>query len=136
MPKLRFHILLLAIWVLMANAHALTSDEAKAIAVGDGDARIEALRASVASADDKTVQFIQALSDDAVKVVAGKPLIVNDGQGVDPVSGAAQALPDTAEEVMNNNRMRGELDAALASLKLMSPDAAVRRAAVKTLQAT
>jgi urea transport system permease protein len=35
---------------------------------------------------------------------------------------------------MNNNRMRGELDSALASLKLLSPDVAVRREAVKTLQ--
>jgi urea transport system permease protein len=35
---------------------------------------------------------------------------------------------------MNNNRMRGEIDSALAALKLMSKDEAVRREAVKTLQ--
>jgi urea transport system permease protein len=125
---------LFALFFVAAHADALSISEANGIAIGDGDARIEALRAAVAGADDKTVQFLQALSDDAVKVVAGKPLIVKDGQGVDPVTGAAQALPDTAEDVMNNNRMRGELDAALASLQLMSPDAVVRRAAVKTLQ--
>jgi len=127
-------ITFLALFFAGVHAHALSDSEAKSIAIGDGDARIEALRASVSSADDKTVQFIQALSDDAVKVVAGKPLIVKDDKGIDPVTGATQALPDTAEEVMNNNRMRGELDAALAGFKLMSPDADVRRAAVKTLQ--
>jgi len=134
MPKRIIHLLLFATVLIAGNAYALTDSEAKAIAVGEGDTRIEALRASVAGADEKTVQFIQALSDDAVKVVAGKPLIVKDDKGVDPVSGAEQPLPETAEDVMNNNRMRGEIDTALAALKLLSPDEAVRRDAVKTLQ--
>jgi urea transport system permease protein len=126
--------LALAICFVFGNAHALTPGQAKAIAIGEGDARIEALRAAVAGADDKTVTFIQALSDDAVKVVAGNPVIVKDDKAVDPVSGTETALPDSAEDVMNNNRMRGELDTALASLKLLSTDPAVRLDAVKTLQ--
>jgi urea transport system permease protein len=116
------------------NVHALTPDAAKAMAMGEGDARIEALRAAVAGADDKTVQFIQAMADDAVQVVADKPVIARDDKAVDPVTGQESLLPDTAEDVMNNNRMRGEIDSALASLKLLSSDVAVRRAAVKTLQ--
>ncbi len=134
MPK-RLHQLLVAVLLCATtHAHALTPDQAKAIAVGDGDTRIEALRAAVAGADEKTVLFIQALSDDAVKVVAGVPVIVKDSKAVDPVSGTETALPDTAEDVMNNNRMRGEIDTAMASLKLLSTDPAVRRDAVKTLQ--
>jgi urea transport system permease protein len=134
MPK-RLHQLALMVMLCMATSvPALTPDQARAIAVGEGDARIEALRAAVAGADEKTVRFIQALSDDAVKVVAGQPVIVKDGRAIDPVSGTETALPDTAEDVMNNNRMRGELDTAMASLKLLSTDAAVRRDAVKTLQ--
>jgi urea transport system permease protein len=93
-----------------------------------------ALRAAVAGADEKTVAFIQALSDDAVKVVAGKPVIVKGDRAIDPLTGVESALPDTFEDVMNNNRMRGELDSALAALKLLSIDEAVRREAVKTLQ--
>ena len=127
-------ILVIAAMLLSASAHALTADEAKAIAVGEGDARIEALRTAVLNPDEKTTAFIQALSDDAVKVVSGKPFIVKDDKGLDPVTGVAVALPDTAEDVMNNNRMRGELDNALAALKLLSSDEAVRRAAIKTLQ--
>ena len=134
MPK-RLHQLLLAVLLCgTAHAYALTPDQAKAIAIGEGDARIEALRAAVADADDKTVQFIQALSDDAVKVVAGVPVIVRNGKAVDPVSGIETALSDTADDVMNNNRIRGEIDTAMASLNLLSADAAVRRDAVKTLQ--
>ncbi len=127
-------LLLFAIFFIAGSAHSITAKEAKAIAIGEGDARIEALRAAVAGADEKTAQFIQALSEDAVKVVGGIPLIVKDDKGVDPVTGAEVALPDTAEDVMNNNRMRGELDTALAALKLLSGDPAVRREAVKTLQ--
>ena len=134
MPKRIHQRLLLAILLIATHAYALTADEAKAIAIGDGDARIEALRASIAGADDKTAQFIQALSDEAVKVVAGKPVIVKEDKAIDPVTGTEATLPETAENVMNNNRMRGEIDTALASLKLLSADAMVRRDAVKTLQ--
>ena len=127
-------ILVTALLLLSASAHALTADEAKAIAVGEGDSRIEALRAAVLKPDAKTIAFIQALSDDAIKVVGGKPVVVQDDKGVDPVTGVSAALPDSAEDVMNNNRMRGELDTALATLKLLSADEAVRREAIKTLQ--
>lgn len=135
MPKHLYQLLCMLILLCVAvGAQALTPQQAQAIAIGESDARIAALRAAVDGADDKTEVFIQALSDDAVKVVAGRPVIVKDDKAVDPVSGAQSTLPDTAEDVMNNNRMRGEIDTALASLKLLSTDAAVRREAVKTLQ--
>ena len=134
MPKkVRQWFCVLALCVL-SNAYGLTPDQAKAIAVGEGDARIDALRAAIVGADEKTVQFIQALADDTVKLVADKPMIVKDDKAFDPVTGLEAALPDTAEGVMNNNRMRGELDSALATLKLLSPDVAVRTQAIKTLQ--
>ena len=126
--------ILFAIFSIAANAHAISADKVKSIAIGEGETRIEALRGAVTEADEKTLAFIQALSDDAVKVVDGLPVIVKDGKAVDPVTSAESALPDTAEDVMNNNRMRGEIDSALAALKLMSKDEAVRREAVKTLQ--
>ena len=85
------------------------------------------------SADARTVSFIQALSDDAVKLVGEVPVMVIDGKGLDPVTLAEVTVPDTAEDVMNNNRMRGELDTALAAVKLLSPEVAIRRAAIQTL---
>ena len=133
MPNRFSSLFAIAIFFIAGHAHSITPAAINAIAIGDGDARIEALRAAVVGADDKTIAFIQALSDDAVKVVAGKPVIVKGDKAIDPVTGVESALPDTLEDVMNNNRMRGELDAALASLKLLSSDANVRREAVKTL---
>ena len=43
------------------------------------------------------------------------------------------ALPEGAEDVTNNNRMRGALEAALAGLRVLSPDVGVRRGAVDEL---
>ncbi|WP_137895336.1 urea ABC transporter permease subunit UrtB [Ramlibacter sp. 2FC] len=127
-PLLLLTALLFSGWV-----HALTADEARALAVGETDARVEALNRLVASADDKTAAFIQALADDAVKLAGDQVLVVRDGKGSDPVSGAELAVPDSAEDVINNNRMRGELDTALAGLKLFSKDDRQRLAAVMAL---
>ena len=133
--KSRFFGIWLLLALLSGSALALTAEQAKGIAVGETDARIEALNKAVSSADERTAAFIQAVSDDAVKVAGDKVFIVRDGKGTDPVSGAAATVPDGAEDVINNNRMRGELDSALAALKLFSPDEKVKREAIKSLQA-
>lgn len=126
--------LLLLATALAFQAHALTADEAKAIAAGDSDARIEALNKAVATADDKTAAFLQALADDAVKTAGGKVFVVKDGKGFDPVTGAEAALPADAEDVVNNNRMRGEIDSALSALKLFSKDDKLRAEAVREMR--
>ena len=123
----------LAGMTLACAAHALTFDEALGMAVGESDARIEALAKAVAQGDDKTAAYLQALADDAVKVAAGKVLVVKDGQGFDPVTGQAVAVPPDAEDVMLNNRLRGEIDTALAALKLFSSDTALRKQAALAL---
>jgi urea transport system permease protein len=121
-----------AVWGLTA-AQALTMDEARGIAIGDTTARVEALAKAVAQGDEKTAAYLQALADDVVKIAKDKVLVVRDGQGLDPVTGQALAVPPDAEDVMLNNRLRGELDTALAALKLFSPDLKVRRLAALSL---
>ena len=124
-------VLSIALLFIAVQARALTAVDVKGIAFGESDARIEALNQAVASADDKTAAFFQAIADEAVKVAGEQVVIVRDGKGFDPVSGTAMALPDGLEDLMLNNRLRGELDSALAALKLFSPDAKVRSAAIK-----
>jgi len=131
---LRWLAWLTAALLCAAPALALTPQQARALVVGEAETRIAALNAVLAGADEKTVALIQALSDDAVKFTETAVMVVRDGKGYDPVTGAEVALPEAAEDVINNNQMRGELDAALASIKLFSPDVAVRTEAVKTLQ--
>ncbi len=128
-------LLLIAAFVIAGQAHSLTPKEAKTIAIGESEARIEALNRALVSADDKTQAFLKAILDDAVKVAEDNVFVVKDGKGFDPVTGAELALPDTAEDVINNNMMRGQLEAALAGFKLFSNDEKDRRDGIKALQA-
>ncbi len=121
--------------VVLGHTHALalTAEQARALTLGDTDARVSALQKALASPDAQTAAFLQAMADDAVKVNGTQVLIVRDGKAFDPVNGEATALPDTAEDVINNNRMRGEIDAALSALQLLSPDATQRLQAAKSV---
>jgi urea transport system permease protein len=116
--------LLLALACFGSAAHALTPDRAAAIAIGDTDARIAALNQSAADADPELIPFVRALLDGEVKTADGKVYVV---QG-------DQTAPDTAEDVINNNRMRGALEAALGALKLVSLDVQVRTEALDELR--
>ena len=130
---LRLITLLLAL-VAAAPAVALTQDLAARIAAGDNDARIAALGEAVAAGDAALAPFVQALLADEVKVAGGKAFVVRDGKAFDAVSGAAVAVPDGAEDVVNNNRMRRELEAAMAAMGLFSPDRDLRAKAIAALK--
>jgi urea transport system permease protein len=116
------------------SVSALTTEQARALTLGDTDARVAALQKALAAPDAQTAAFLQAMADDAVKVVNGtQVLVVRDGKAFDPVRGEATTLPDGAEDVINNNRMRGEIDAALSALQLLSPDAKLRIQAARSV---
>ena len=129
----------MAVWGMLVSmtlasaAHALTVEEVRGMAVGDGDARVQALARAVLQGDEKTAAYLQALSDDVVKIAGDKVLVVRDGKGFDPVSGQAMDVPPEAEDVLLNNRLRGEIDTALAALKLFSADMALRKQAALAL---
>ncbi|WP_026434652.1 urea ABC transporter permease subunit UrtB [Acidovorax sp. JHL-9] len=122
----------LLLWVTV-QAHALTAEQALAMAAGETDDRVAAVQQAVAEPSERTAAFLRALADDAVKVAGGKALIVRDDKGIDPVTGAEVPVPADAEEIINNNRMRGEIDTALAGLALFGKDEAQRMAAAKAL---
>jgi len=115
------------------SAVALTTDQVRALTLGDTDARVTALQKALASADATTAAFLQAMADDAVKISGTQVLVVRDGQAFTPLSGEPTSLADDTEDVINNNRMRGEIDAALSALQLLSPDAVLRLQAAKSV---
>jgi urea transport system permease protein len=119
---------------LSLSAQALTPEQALRIASGDNDARIAALNEAAAAGDAALVPFVQAMLADEVKVTAERAFIVRDGKAVDAATGAAATLPDNAEDVVNNNRMRREMQAVLASLALFSPERDVRAKAIAQLK--
>jgi hypothetical protein len=63
-----------------------------------------------------------------VKTKGDKVFVVKDDKAFDPVTGAETPLPADAEDVINNNLMRSEIDNALAALKLFSKDEKQRAA--------
>ncbi|MBA4178522.1 MAG: urea ABC transporter permease subunit UrtB, partial [Leptothrix sp. (in: Bacteria)] len=123
---------LLLAWCGLAGA--LTHDQALRIAQGESDARIAALNEVVVAADPALSAYVQALLADEVKLAGGRAYVVRDGQATDVATGAAATLPEGAEDVINPNRVRRELEAALAALKLFSPDRALRAKAIAELK--
>ncbi len=117
-----------AAWLLLALywplfSWALTDAQRLAIAAGESDARIAALHERVAAGDAELAPFLRALLAGDVKIVAGRAVLVSAGQA-----------PEGAEDVVNNNRMRREMEAALAGLALFSPERSDRAKAIAALK--
>jgi urea transport system permease protein len=120
--------------LIQGGAQALTPAQASAIATGDSDERIAALNQAAAEGAPGLGEFVQALLDDEVKVAGDKVFVLRDDKAVEAATGAPATLPADAEDVVNNNRVRGALNAARAALQLFSSDVAARRAGVAELQ--
>ena len=127
-------------WILIwgclcfsVGAHALTASQALEMSVGESDARIQAISKALSTADPQTIRLLQAMANDAVRVSGEQVWIVQNAKTLDAVTGLESKLPDDAQEVMLNNRMRAEIDAALATLQLFSPDERERSVAALSL---
>ena len=106
------------------SAWALPPELANRIAAGEGDDRVAAIQQALAAGDASLGPYLRALQDGRVRVKAGQALVIAEG---------AEA-PADAEEPLLNNRMRREIDAALAGLDLLSADPEVRAKALATLR--
>jgi urea transport system permease protein len=128
--------LLIAAFAVIANAAFAALDPAVVgkLASGDSDEKVAAIAAVVAAGDARAVPLLKALADGELQTAGSQVLIVKNGAATDAISGASVApLPEPREDVMVNNRLRREIDGALAALRLVSPDRAVRLAAAKEL---
>ncbi|MDR7336152.1 urea ABC transporter permease subunit UrtB [Roseateles asaccharophilus] len=106
------------------SAWALSPELAARIAAGESDDRVAAIQQALAAGDASLGPFLRALQDGRVRIKGGQALVIAEG---------AEA-PADAEEPMLNNRMRREIDAALAGLDLLSTDRDVRAKALATLR--
>lgn len=133
---LRAWFCVLALFCAPASA-ALDAALVAQLGAEESDARVEAIRKLVATEDPRVVEIFRALETDALALIddGKRAVIVTAGQLSDAVTGApAGAAPANLETIVINNRIRGELGAALAALRLGSPDRAVRLAAARELQ--
>ncbi len=128
---------LLALWLALfasTGAYALTAESAQRMAIGEADERIAAIAATVvAEPDERTAAFLQALANDAVKFKGQQVFVLKEAKATDPVTGQALTLPEDAEEVINNNQVRAQLDMALSAIQLFATDVNLRRQAAASL---
>jgi urea transport system permease protein len=125
----------LALWFAAPARAALDPAEVAQLGAEDSDERIAAIRKLVAGEDPRAEAVLAALANEALAIVAGRAAIVADGKLADAVTGQPLGdAPAGIETIVVNNRLRGELDGAFATLKLSSPDRAVRLAAARDLQ--
>lgn len=123
-----------AMLLLALPAHALTAQEALAIASGDTDSRIAALQKATAHPDPQLAGFIGKLLDDAVQIDGTMVQVQRGDDWIDLATGRVVTPSDNAQGVVNNNYMRKELASARAALDLFAPDAVQRLKAVQRLQ--
>jgi urea transport system permease protein len=102
--------------------------------VGDSDARIAALDKVIGAGDMDALPFLEKLLGDSVKFSGDKVFVVDGDKALDPVTGRPADLPADADDVVNSNRMRNEIESAISTLKLSSPDRDVRLEAARSLQ--
>jgi urea transport system permease protein len=114
-------------------AHALDAQVVAKLATGDGDEKASAVSALVASGDPRALEVLKALAAGEAQVSGSRLLLVKGDAAVDAATGEAVALPADHEDAVVNNRLRREIDGAIAALGLFSADRATRAAAVKEL---
>ncbi|MFA6040588.1 MAG: hypothetical protein WC733_03715, partial [Methylophilus sp.] len=122
--------------LLSHQAYALDAKEKLALTLGDNDTRIAALNAAIVKDDAELLPYLKHLQADEVMHYQDGLYIVSDENTTNALTGEVVELPDDAEEIINNNQMGSELDAAIAALNLLSADPATRLEAAKALQGT
>jgi urea transport system permease protein len=137
---MRLILRLLALVALALSAPAWAALDPAVVAqlgADDSETKIEAIRKLALSQDERAIAVLRALGDEALALVDGgkRAVLVADGQIADAASGEKLgAAPANLDVVIVNNRIRGEIGAAIAALKLGSPDRATRLAAARELQ--
>jgi len=131
---LRYLLLLAFLLVAGDAAAALDAGLVSKLAHGDGDGKSAAIGALVASGDPQAAVLLKALADGELQTAGPRVLIVKGESATDAATGeAVTPLPDAREDVVANNRLRRELDSAMAGLRIFAPERAVRAASIKEL---
>ncbi len=117
------------------SAAALDATLVGKLAFGDNDEKVAAIRAFVEKGESAAAPMLAALADGQLQTAGEQVLIVRDEVGIDAVTGeTVTPLPETREDVIANNRVRGEIANAVAVLRLLSPQRELRVRAVKELE--
>ncbi len=131
--SLRFWLLVILLAVATEPLWALTPRQALAIAVGDNDSRISSLQSALSEPNDQLLSYLDALSKEEILIRGEQVFRVKGDLSFDALTGARVPLPQDAEAPMLNNRLRSEIDNAMAALKLFSSQTEDRLKAIQAL---
>ena len=104
------------------------------LAGDDPDVRIVAVNAIAALANDEAAQVLSALKNENIYLKENVVYEVDGEATTNLTNGKASVLPEGAEALVINNRLRGALESALSGMKLFSKDKSTRLTAVHDLQ--
>ena len=130
---MRSFFLFLFLWISGA-ASAIDRAAVEKLAFSDAEEKTAAIAALVSEADPRAAALLEALSEGEMQVAGKRVLIVRGDEAADAVSGEKVApLPGEREDVVANNRLRREIEGALAAFKLLAPGREIRLEAAKQL---
>jgi urea transport system permease protein len=116
------------------SAHALDASAVKQLIADDSDTKIAAINKLVAEADPAAISVLKALQDDQLYIAGDKVVVVIGDAPTDAITGVTLDMSASdLQSVVVNNRVRGEIDTALAALRLVAPERDVRLAAATQL---
>ena len=118
----------------LAAQAALDPVAVRQLAAEDSSDKVAAIRQLVQTADPDAVRVLKAMAEDSLFVAGDQVVIIEGEQAFDAATGKPVKMPASPESPTVNNRIRGELAAALAALKLFDADPAVRLASAQKLQ--
>ncbi|MEC5396526.1 urea ABC transporter permease subunit UrtB [Uliginosibacterium sp. H1] len=126
---------------MLGTAHAAIPKELiLQLATGDSDEKIAAMGQIAATADPAALPLLQAMDDGRLQVLEEKQqvLLYNEaGEVTDAVTGAKlDPVPEGAEDITVNNRLRSALEGAMAALQLTAADTAVRLDAARKIKSS
>lgn len=128
---------LIALVLLLLAMPAWASLDAgllRKLAAEDTEVKIDAIHSIAKTAAPEALEVLQAMADDQLYIAGKQVLIVEGNHVTNAATGDATTLPEDAEVISTNNQLAGELDTAIAALRLFDSSAKVRLAAAKVLE--
>ena len=119
-------------------AHAVDAGIVKKFGTGEVSDKIEAIEALTRSADPAGLPLLEAAKNGQLSVTPAGQVVIVDGAVVKDAATLKpiEPAPTGLESVTMNNRVRGQLEAALSAFQLFSDDPNVRLVAAKSLESS
>ncbi len=128
-------VLVLGAAMLASQAQALDAEAVSGLASDELSVRIDAIAAIAAHGDEEALELLQLLHDGEVYVTEEGQVVLELDEVVDAVTREPlDPQPDVYDSVIVNNQMRGDLETAIAALRLRSENRDTRYASARALE--